>query len=107
MTRRFTFISLLCVSIFYFTTTEAQVIDEGQPTQDSAINSPVVPGLQSPDLRDRLEFDEESATLLQIEEIPPALRKTLQDEEYRGWEQGKVYRNVNTQEYKVEMIDDP
>ena len=78
-----------------------------QQKTDSAMNNPVVPGLQSPDLTERLEFTDENSVPVLTTEVAPALAKTLQQEEYRGWENGKLFRHISTNEYKLEMIDDP
>lgn len=78
-----------------------------QQKTDSAIQNPVVPGLQSPDLQERLEFTENTSVPVLPNEIPPALAKTFQQVEYRGWENGKLFRHLSTGEYKLEMVDDP
>ncbi len=78
-----------------------------QQQTDSAMRNPVIPGLQSPDLTKRAEFTEENSVIVLPTEIPPALSKTLQQVEYRGWENGRIFRNTSTNEYKVEMIEDP
>lgn len=36
-------------------------------------------------------------------EIPSSLRTTFQGSEYRGWENGTVYRNKSTNEYYLEL----
>lgn len=78
-----------------------------QHQTDSTIQNPVVPGLQSPRLRERMEFTENTSVPVLPNEIPPTLAKTLQQVEYRGWEKGKIFRHMATGEFKVEMIDDP
>lgn len=36
-------------------------------------------------------------------EIPSSLRTTFQGTDYKGWENGTVYRNKSTNEYYLEM----
>lgn len=36
-------------------------------------------------------------------DIPPSLRTTFQGTDYKGWENGTIYRNRSTNEYYLEM----
>ena len=94
-------ISLVTISAY------AQKSDSLKQQQtDSATQNPIVPGLQSPDLTERFDFTDENAVIVQPDEVPPALGKTLLLEPYRGWESGKLYRHLATNEYKLEIIGD-
>jgi hypothetical protein len=42
---------------------------------------------------------------VQSSDVPASLRSTLQGAEYKGWENGTVYRNKTTNEYVVEVGD--
>lgn len=44
-------------------------------------------------------------TAIQSSEVPSSLRTTLQGNQYKGWESGKVYRNANSDMYMLEMQD--
>src|SRR5690606_15914654 len=65
--------------------------------------NPVMPGLQSQVQEEGLDFNEGNSSILLPEEVPPLLRKTLQDPQYYGWESGKIYRHLATSEYKLEL----
>ena len=98
---------MLCLSVCTSFAASAQYSDSVKQKSDTTINNPVVPGLQSPDLKGKQEFTEENTVLLLPSEVPPVLRKTLQQDEYRGWETGKIFRHLSTGEFKVEVVDDP
>jgi hypothetical protein len=88
--------------------TNAQEIDSARRKIDSdsvSISQPPIPGKQSPELNNRLSFTDENSVKLQREEVPPTLQRVLQDVQYRGWENGAVYRNTETNQYKVEVIN--
>jgi hypothetical protein len=38
------------------------------------------------------------------DQVPDALRKTLEGSEYKGWENATLYQNKNTKEYQLEMM---
>jgi len=42
-------------------------------------------------------------TIIQISDIPAALRSKLQGTIYRGWENGTIYRSKNYERYVVEI----
>ena len=44
-------------------------------------------------------------TKIQASEIPASLKTTLQDAQYKGWEQGTVYKSKNGDMYVVELND--
>jgi hypothetical protein len=85
----------------------AQRNDTLNQRSDTTINNPVIPGLQSPDLKNRMDFTEENSVIVLPTEVPPSISKTLQHEQYRGWENGKISRHLSTGEYKLEMTEDP
>lgn len=97
-------ISLLAITSFSQVEDSVRLRD----TQDStSVNQPSVPGRQSPPLDEQVGFTQDNTERIQTAEVPPALRKTLQDAEYAGWENGAVYRNITTNEYKVELLQHP
>jgi hypothetical protein len=76
-----------------------------RPDSTSSITQPAVPGQQAPEQHAETTFNDENSVKLQLEEVPPVLRKALEAEEYRGWESGNIYRNIQTNEFKVEIIE--
>lgn len=77
----------------------------GKDPDSVSFTQPAVPGQQSPDLKHSVPFSEDNAVKLQREEVPAFMLKALQDERFRGWENGAVYRNVQTNEYRVEVVN--
>jgi preprotein translocase subunit SecG len=49
------------------------------------------------------QFKQQDYTLIQTADIPESLRKTLQNNEYAGWETGKVYESKNKDGYWVRI----
>jgi hypothetical protein len=45
----------------------------------------------------------EGMVMVQPSEIPVALKETLNDDQYKGWETGKLYRHESTDEYVLVM----
>jgi hypothetical protein len=84
----------------------AQQTDTAGLARDSSslITQPAVPGQQTPAQHTEVDFNEDNSVQVQSEEVPPNLRKALEGEEYRGWESGNIYRNIQTNEFKVEII---
>jgi hypothetical protein len=42
---------------------------------------------------------------VQTNDVPAALRKTLEDPMYAGWENSTIWRNKTTDEYTVEILN--
>jgi hypothetical protein len=49
------------------------------------------------------KFNQQDYKLIQSADVPESLRKTLQDKEYVGWENGKVYEGKNKNGYWVRI----
>ena len=49
------------------------------------------------------QFKQQDYTLIKTSDIPESLRKTLQNQEYAGWETGKVYESKNKDGYWVRI----
>ncbi|HYF67826.1 MAG TPA: hypothetical protein VD884_06815 [Ohtaekwangia sp.] len=97
------YVSLLA-AFFYTSQCVAQGSDSLRDRRiDTTRVNPVMPGLQSPVQGEGHDFNEGNSKILLPEEIPPVLRKTLQDPQYQGWESGKIYRHLATSEYKLEL----
>jgi hypothetical protein len=99
---------ILTLSILLTIQGAAQQIPEVQdpvPSEDSqsVVIQPPIPNRQSPRHTERVEFAPEDIVRLQSVEVPPALRKTLDNAEYEGWENGIIHRNIISNEYKVEI----
>lgn len=73
--------------------------------QNDSTNSTqrVVTDHEMPQLKNTQRFTAETAVIIQAEEIPPELRKTLSDEVYRGWEKGVIMRHLQTGEFSVQL----
>lgn len=56
-----------------------------------------------PQSKNTPSFNAETAIVIQAEEIPPELRKTLSDEMYRGWEKGVIMRHLETGEFRIQL----
>jgi hypothetical protein len=101
MVLRFFLLVLICTSYDAFSQSDSA---KGKISDDTSkyISQPVVPGNQIPQ-QQRIEFRDDNVEGVTAQEIPPALKKTLTAEEYRGWENGTIHRNLQTSEYKVEV----
>ena len=56
--------------------------------------------------RDIDEISMTGMTMIEQNEYPEALRETLQDPKYNGWENGQVYHNESTGEYLLIINDE-
>jgi hypothetical protein len=84
----------------------SQVIDSTAGNMDSLeISQPAVPGQQDPQAKDGNPLNDEANIRMVREEVPPFLQKILQDEKFRGWENGGIYRNEEGTNFKVEVMD--
>jgi hypothetical protein len=77
----------------------------GKDPDSVSMTQPAVLGRQNPEMKPGVPFSEENAVKLQKEEVPLFLQKVLQEEQFRGWEQGNVYRNIQTNEYRVDVLN--
>jgi hypothetical protein len=77
----------------------------GKDPDSLSMTQPAVLGRHSPKMKPGVPFSEENAVKLQREEIPLFLQNTLRSEQFRGWENGAVYRNIETNEYRVDVVD--
>jgi hypothetical protein len=96
------FCLLISVSCF------AQRVDTvraGKDPDSASVSQPVVPGQQNPQLKQDGGFAEQDAVKLQQEEVPLFLKRVLAEEQYRGWENGGVYRNIQSNEYRVDVVN--
>ena len=55
---------------------------------------------------DNTEISMEGMIEIQPTEVPVSLRETLSDDQYKGWESGKLFRHASTGEYLL-IIDAP
>ncbi|HYC84634.1 MAG TPA: hypothetical protein VEB86_05400, partial [Chryseosolibacter sp.] len=51
------------------------------------------------------EWAPQDKVMITVSEVPPMLRATLSDEQYKGWEKSTIYRNRTTNEFLVEIRD--
>jgi hypothetical protein len=65
-------------------------------------SQPVVLGKESPSLKSDIPFSTENSVAVEPNQVPPELRKTLEESEYQGWENGLLLRHLQTGEYKLE-----
>lgn len=81
----------------------------GQVTDSLPSDAPVsqpVPGEQDPQVKEKsLPPGDEAHIRIAREEVPMFLQRVLQDEKYRGWEGGGVFRNDQNTLFKVEVRD--
>lgn len=98
--RKFLFIVLIAPCGLCF----CQDSDSLQRVEDT-VSMPAVPGQQMPHFDDGSNVEQETTIRIQREEVPVFLQKILQDEKYRGWENGGVYRNEQGSKFKVEVMD--
>jgi hypothetical protein len=54
---------------------------------------------QSPNQQPSDQFNVKDYSEVQTSEVPASLRTTLQGDQYKGWESGKLYRQNNGQGY--------
>lgn len=80
-------------------------VDSVSITSDSVdqVTAPPSQGHATPQLRHDEPFSSANSTILKIEEVPPALMKSLNDPAYEGWRNGTVRRHMQTGEYEVEI----
>jgi hypothetical protein len=74
------------------------------PDSVSGAVRPVDADHAEPRLRHDEFFDDHNSTRIEPAQVPPQLRKTLQDGRYEGWESGTLMRNISTGEYRLEFI---
>ena len=98
--RKVLLIILLAQGSFCFGQDQDSVQD-----QSDSLSMPAVPGQQMPQLKDGSSSTETVSIKIQREEVPVFLQKILQEEKYRGWENGGVYRNEEGSMFKVEVMD--
>lgn len=73
----------------------------------TSISQPAVPGEHLPSPDHQADFTRENSEQIQPAQIPPFLRRTLQNNgEYTGWEEGMIYRNIQTNEFRLEIQHD-
>lgn len=58
---------------------------------------------QSPNQQPSEQFNVKEYSEVQVSDVPPTLRTTLQGDEYKGWENGKLYRQNNGQGYYLSL----
>ena len=58
---------------------------------------------QSPNQQPSEQFNVKEYSEIQSSELPASLRTTLQGDEYKGWENGKLYRQNNGQSYYLNI----
>jgi hypothetical protein len=63
---------------------------------DPAINQPQ----QQEQTQEQTNYQRDM-TVIKSDEVPASLRSTLQGSEYRGWEQGKIYRSKTDNSYTL------
>ena len=82
-------------------------VDSVEIASDSSSNvtTPVAPGHTTPQLRHDEPFSNANSTVLKAEEVPPSLRKTLDDPAYENWKEGTIRRHMQTGEYEVEIVE--
>ena len=82
-------------------------VDSVGITRDSSdqVTTPVAPGHTTPQLRHDEPFSNTNSTVLKAEEVPPSLRKSLDDPAYENWKEGTVRRHMQTGEYEVEIVE--
>ena len=79
-----------------------------QVTQDTS-RTPVRegdPAISQPQQQDQTQTQEQTnyqrdMTVIKSDDVPASLRSTLQGSEYRGWENGKIYRSKTDNSYTV------
>ncbi len=59
---------------------------------------------QSQVLKDQANFKKDMIVIPSAE-VPASLRSTLQGSQYKGWENGTIYRNQSSDMFMVEMRD--
>lgn len=73
---------------------------------DNVKSSPSLTDDHTPSLQHNVSFTQENTEKISIHEIPPMLRKTLEAPgEYAGWENGQFYRNIQTNEFRMELVN--
>jgi hypothetical protein len=82
-------------------TDTAKVIIQSDTSQSQS--QPAVLGKESPSLKHDIPFSAENSVAVDPNQVPPELRKTLDESEYRGWENGVLLRHLQTGEYKLEL----
>ena len=94
---------ILIVLVALITSGYAQGDSTAVRDSSTTVTQPVVTGHESPTLRHDSGFTNETAVVVAAEQVPPELRKTLQGNEYKGWENGVLMRHLETGEYRLEI----
>ena len=77
----------------------ASVAATAQQTDTTKTQQPQSRSQQEQQGQPSNQFNAKDYTQLQATEVPASLRTTLQAEEYKGWETGKIYRRNNGDGY--------
>jgi hypothetical protein len=73
--------------------------------QDSTnVATPPAAPTQDQTQQDQMNYKKDM-TVIQSSEVPSSLRTTLQGDQYKGWENGTIYRNGTNDMYMIEMHD--
>ena len=86
------FAAALIVSAFATAFAQQDTTRAAQPQSQS-------PQPQSPNQQPSEQFNVKEYSEVQSSDVPATLRTTLQSDQYKGWESGKLYRQNNGQGY--------
>jgi hypothetical protein len=98
---RFLIVILVCLNSMVLLAQEG----DSTTTDTSEVSQPVVTDQPDPLLKEGNPLSQDANIKIQREEVPLFLQKILQDEKYRGWESGGVFRNEQSTMFKVEARD--
>jgi hypothetical protein len=79
----------------------ATVVATAQQTDTTQTRQPQSRSQQEQQGQPSNQFNAKDYTQIQATEVPSSLRTTLQGQEYKGWENGKIYRRNNGDGYYV------
>lgn len=77
----------------------ATVVATAQQTDTTKTQTPQPRSQQEQQGQPSNQFNAKDYTQLQATDVPANLRTTLQGDEYKGWENGRVYRRNNGEGY--------
>jgi hypothetical protein len=84
-------------------TTPQTTIPTTTPPQSTQPTTTQPPAQQPQTLPSQSQYRPNDMVTIPQNQLPESLRATLRGNEYKGWEQSKIYQNPSTGEYLLEM----
>jgi hypothetical protein len=96
--------SCVTVSFAQQDSTQQQQIDTVKKIQPLKLPDPSPANSTVPSLNNNAnQYATDPMIKIPIDDLPSSMRKTLEDEQYSGWQNSPVYRNSKTNEFSIDI----